>query len=161
MLSQEVTPGKQYRMMPYWVYSASAPIDSSPAVANELAFTGDQSGTVSAVRIGTGALAWSAAAGGPVESTPAVDHAAGLVVVGSSDGAISAYLARTGKLAWRTSTSAAVKSSPLIYNGTVYVASENTSCTRSRRRPERSGGRLRLPGRPTARPRWIRGRPPS
>ena len=126
VLSQEVTPGKQYRMMPYWVYSASAPIGGSPAVANGLAFTGDQSGTVSAVRIGTGALAWSAAAGGPVESTPAVDHAAGLVVVGSSDGAISAYLARTGKLAWRTSTSAAVKSSPLIYNGTVYVASDNS-----------------------------------
>jgi outer membrane protein assembly factor BamB len=126
VLSQEVTPGKQYRMMPYWVYSASAPIGASPAVANGLAFTGDQSGTVSAVRIATGALAWSAAAGGSVQSSPAVDHAAGLVVVGSSDGGISAYLARTGKLAWRISTSGAVKSSPLIYNGTVYVASENS-----------------------------------
>ena len=126
VLSQEVTPGKHYRMMPNWVYSASAAIQSSPAVSDGRAFIGDESGTLSSVRIQTGALAWAAATGGSVASSPAVDRAAGLVVVGSADGSISAYAERSGKLAWRLATSGAVKSSPLIYHGVVYIGSENS-----------------------------------
>ncbi len=125
VLSEEVTPGKQFRMMPYWVYSAPAPIQSSPAVADGLAFAGDQSGTLSAVRIATGALAWSASVGGTVGSSPAVDRADGMVVVGSSTGSISAYKERTGKLAWRVKTAGAVTSSPLVYHGAVYVGSRD------------------------------------
>jgi outer membrane protein assembly factor BamB len=125
VLSEEVTPGKQYRMMPYWVYSAPASIQSSPAVSDGRAFVGDESGTLSAIRIATGGLAWSAAIGAAVESSPAVDRAAGLVVVGSDDGSIRAYNERSGKLAWRINTSGPVKSSPLIYKGAVYIGSEN------------------------------------
>ena len=125
VLSEEVTPGKQYRMMPYWVYSASAPIDGSPAVADGRAFAGDHGGTLSAVDLVTGGLAWSAAVGGSVDSSPAVDQAAGLVVVGSSSDKVSAYKERTGALAWSTGTGGAVTSSPLIYNGVVYIGSDD------------------------------------
>lgn len=125
VLSEEVTPGKQYRMMPYWVYSASAPIQSSPAVSDGRAFAGDHGGTLSAVSLLTGGLAWSVAVGGAVDSSPAVDRAAGLVIVGSSNGKVSAYKERTGALAWRASTGAAVKSSPLISGGVVYVGSDD------------------------------------
>jgi len=125
VLSEEVTPGKQFRMMPYWVYSAPASIQSSPAVADGLAFAGDQSGRLSAVRIATGALAWSASVGGTVGSSPAVDRADGVVVVGSSNGGITAYKERTGKLAWRVKTAAAVTSSPLVNHGAVYAGSRD------------------------------------
>jgi outer membrane protein assembly factor BamB len=125
VLTEEVTPGKQFRMMPYWAYSASAPIEGSPAVADGRAFAGDHGGTLSAVNLVTGGLAWSAAVGGSVDSSPAVDHAAGLVVVGSSNGKVSAYRERTGKLAWSATTAGAVQSSPLIYHGVVYIGSDD------------------------------------
>jgi len=125
VLSEEVTPGKQYRMMPYWVYSAAAPIDSSPAVANQRAFIGDTSGKLSAIHIATGAVAWSAPVGGAVDSSPAVDPAASLVVVGSSNNKVSAYAAGSGKLAWAVTTAGAVKSSPLIYHNVVYVGADD------------------------------------
>ena len=125
VLSEEVTPGKQYRMMPYWVYSASAPVESSPAVADGRAFAGDHGGTLSAVNLVTGGLAWSAAVGGSVDSSPAVDQAAGLVVVGSSNDKVSAYKERSGAVAWSTGTGGAVTSSPLIYRRVVYVGSDD------------------------------------
>jgi outer membrane protein assembly factor BamB len=123
VLSEEVTPGKQYRMKPYWVYAASAPIDSSPAVVSQLAFAGDSAGTLTAVHILTGALAWTASPGGAVDSSPAVDPAAGLVVAGSSNDTVSAYAEHTGKRAWTITTGGPVTSSPLIYHGVVYVGS--------------------------------------
>ena len=125
VLSEEVTPGKQYRMKPFWVFSASAPIDSSPAVASQLAFAGDTSGTLTAVHILTGAQAWSASPGGAVDSSPAVDPAAGLVVAGSTNDKVSAYAEHDGKPAWTVTTGGPVKSSPLIYNGVVYVGAED------------------------------------
>ncbi len=123
VLSEEVTPGKPYRMMPYWVYSASAAVNTSPAVADGKVFFGDQSGGLSAVNLNTGGLAWSATAGGAIESSPAVDGAARLVVAGSSDGKVHAWSEYDGKPAWQVSTGGAVTSSPLIYKGTVYVGS--------------------------------------
>jgi outer membrane protein assembly factor BamB len=125
VLSHEVTPGKPYRMRPYFVYSAAAPIDSTPAVASQLAFAGDTGGTLSAVHILTGALAWSASVGGAVDSSPAVDTAARLVVAGSSNNKVSAFAEYTGKPAWTVSTGAPVKSSPLIYHNVVYVGANN------------------------------------
>ena len=125
VLSEEVTPGKQYRMMPYWVYSASAPIEGSPAVVDGRAFAGDHGGTLSAVDLVTGGLAWSAAVGGSVDSSPAVDQAAGLVIVGSSNDKVSAYKERSGAVAWSAATGGAVTSSPLIYHGVVYVGSDD------------------------------------
>ncbi len=123
VLSEEVTPGKPYRMMPNWVYSAPGAIGSSPAVADGKAFFGDQSGVLSAVNLNTGALAWSATAGGAIGSSPAVDGSARLVVAGSSDGKVYAWSEYDGKPAWQVSTGGAVTSSPLIYGGVVYVGS--------------------------------------
>src|SRR5262245_52278053 len=125
VLSIEVTPGKQYRLNPYFVYSAAAPIDSSPAVADQMAFVGDGSGTLTAVHITTGATAWSATPGGTINSSPAVDSAAKLVVVGSSNDTVSGYAEKTGKPAWTVTTGGAVTSSPLIYGGVVYVGAKD------------------------------------
>src|SRR5262249_16900999 len=83
-LSIAGTPGRASRLNPYFVYSAAAPIDSSPAVTDQMAFAGDASGTLSAVRTTTGGLAWTATPGGTITSSQAVDSSAGLVVVGSS-----------------------------------------------------------------------------
>ena len=123
VLAEEETPGKQYRMMPNWVYSAPGAIDSSPAVIDGKVFFGDQSGVLSAVNLGTGALAWSATAGGAIASSPAVDGSARLVIAGSADGNVYAWSEYSGKLAWQVSTGGSVTSSPVIAGGTVYVGS--------------------------------------
>ncbi len=125
VLSEEVTPGKPYRMRPYFVYSAAAAINSNPAVASQLAFAGDTSGTLSAVHILTGALAWSASVGGAVDSSPAVDTATRLVVAGSSNNKVSALAEYTGKPAWTVTTGGPVKSSPVIFHNVVYVGADN------------------------------------
>ncbi|HEX2319290.1 MAG TPA: PQQ-binding-like beta-propeller repeat protein [Streptosporangiaceae bacterium] len=125
VLSEEVTPGKPYRMRPYFVYTAAAPVDSSPAVASQLAFAGNTAGTLSAVHILTGALAWSASVGGAVDSSPAVDTAAGLVVAGSSNDKVSAFNEHTGKPAWTVKTGGRVRSSPLIFHNVVYVGADD------------------------------------
>src|SRR5262249_6112094 len=125
VLSIEVTPGRAYRLNPYFVYSAASPIDSSPAVTDQMAFAGDASGTLSAVRTTTGGLAWTATPGGTITSSPAVDSSAGLVVVGSSSNTVSAYAEKTGKPAWTAATGGAVTSSPLIYGGVVYVGAQD------------------------------------
>lgn len=125
VLSQEVTPGKQYRLIPYWAYSGPAAIRSSPAVADGLAFTGDDSGAVYAVTVATGGLAWSAATGGAVDSSPAVDSGARLVIVGSTDGKVYALGEKTGAVVWTAATGGAVESSPLISHGVVYIGSDD------------------------------------
>jgi outer membrane protein assembly factor BamB len=107
VLTIEVTPGREYRLNPYFVYSAAAPIDSSPAVVDQMGFAGDGSGTLSADRVTTGGRAWSASPGGTITSSPAVDSAAGLVVVGSLKNTVSAYAKKTGKPAWPVATGGA------------------------------------------------------
>ncbi|HWG64792.1 MAG TPA: PQQ-binding-like beta-propeller repeat protein [Streptosporangiaceae bacterium] len=125
VLSQEVTPGKIYRLQPYWAYSMSAPIHSTPAVADGFAFVGDDSGAVTAVKLSTGGLAWSATTGGALDSSPAVDSSAGLVVVGSNDGKVYAFSEKTGAVVWTATTGGPVTSSPLISGGVVYVGSND------------------------------------
>ena len=64
---------------------------------------------------------WSAATGGPVQSSPVV--AAGIAYVGSDDGHLYAYDAVTGAPRWNRDTSAAIVAAPAVANGVVFVGS--------------------------------------
>jgi eukaryotic-like serine/threonine-protein kinase len=84
---------------------------------------------------GTTFVALDAATGRPVwqahdpvsflDSRPAYDPAAGLVLAGASNGQLFAYDARTGQLRWCFSTDSALASDPQVLDGVAYVTSQN------------------------------------
>jgi outer membrane protein assembly factor BamB len=125
-LGQEETPGKQYRMEPTVEYNTGAPVDSSPAVSNLVAYIGNTAGDVDAISTVTGARLWQATTGGAVDSSPAVDTAgSGLVIAGSNDGNVYGFNLKTGATVWKTATGGAVGSSPDLLNGVVYIGSNS------------------------------------
>lgn len=125
VLGQEVDPSKPLRLVPGMVVQTGAPVRSSPAVSNLVAYVGNDAGDVDAISTTTGGLLWQAKTGGPVHSSPVIDPNAGLVIVGSSDGNVYALTVKTGATAWQTATGGAVTSSPAIVNGVVYVGSSD------------------------------------
>jgi outer membrane protein assembly factor BamB len=124
-LGTEYDPTKNYRLVPSTVYETGAPVNSSPAVYNLVAYVGNNAGDVDAVSTTTGDLVWQAKTGGAVDSSPSLDVPAGLVVVGSGDGNVYAFKLKTGATAWSTATGGAVSSSPAIVDGVVYVGSSD------------------------------------
>ncbi len=68
-------------------------------------------------------LAWSFKTGGPVKSSPAVEHDA--VWIGSDDGNVYALALRTGQKKWAFKTGGEVESSPLILSNRVFVGSSD------------------------------------
>jgi outer membrane protein assembly factor BamB len=124
-LSTQETPGRGYGLDPSAVYDTGAPVRSSAAVADLVAYIGNDAGDVDAVSTANGALLWQASTGGPVDSSPAIDPKAGLVVVGSGDDNVYAFNINTGATVWKTPTGAAVESSPAIADGVVYVGSDD------------------------------------
>lgn len=124
-LSQEETPGETYRLKAAVVYDTGAPVRSSPAVANQVAYVGNDAGDVEAISTTIGASVWQATTGGPVDSSPAIDPKADLVIVGSGDDNVYAFNMQTGATVWKTPTGGAVESSPALVNGVVYVGSDD------------------------------------
>jgi outer membrane protein assembly factor BamB len=110
---------------PRWTFSAPANIASTPAVTKRLAFVGDLAGTLFALHIANGSVAWKMQTGGSIFSSPAV--ADDQVVFGSGDGNVYCLQQKTGELKWKFATKAAVLASPLIANGNVFIASSDHS----------------------------------
>ena len=75
-----------------------------------------------ALNANTGAVLWSYATGGSVDSSPAVAN--GVVYVGSDDNSVYALNAKTGARLWSYATGGSVESSPIVANGMVYVSSD-------------------------------------
>lgn len=95
---------------------------SSPAYVGGLTYVGSLDDKLYALT-DTGAVQWTATAGGGIESSPAV--AKGNVYVGCNDGKIYAFNAQTGALVWSAATGAAVTSSPTVAGNVLYVGSED------------------------------------
>lgn len=125
VLDRVEVPDKIYRFKPAAVYDTGSAVESSPAVANKMAYVGNDAGDLVAVHSTTGALAWSAETGGAIKSSPALDLAKNRVIVGSGDGSVYAFNISNGQKIWQTATGGAVDSSPTIVNGVVYVGSDS------------------------------------
>jgi outer membrane protein assembly factor BamB len=104
-----------------WRFDAGWTIASSAAVFGETVIFGDASGSVRALRIADGSIAWEFKTDDPIYSTP--DVSAGRVVFGGTDGMIYALDARLGSLAWKMTTGGPVVACPRIVDGVVYVGS--------------------------------------
>jgi outer membrane protein assembly factor BamB len=125
VLERVEVPDKIYRMKPSAVHDTGAAIESSAAVANKIAYVGNDAGDLEAVHTVSGALAWHTVTGGAIKSSPALDVNKGLVIVGSDDGSVYAFNLHNGKTVWQKATGGGVSSSPTIAGGVVYVGSSD------------------------------------
>jgi outer membrane protein assembly factor BamB/photosystem II stability/assembly factor-like uncharacterized protein len=127
-----------------WTASTGAPTDTSPAVANGVAYIGSFDGKLYAYDASGSAGCsstpkvcsplWTGATGSLLYSSPAVDH--GVVYVGSTDGKLYAFDAdgasgcsgnpKTCAPLWTASTGGQIQSSPTVDGGRVYVGSNDS-----------------------------------
>jgi outer membrane protein assembly factor BamB len=121
-LTKVVSPGKNQRLGVAWAFPTHAPVASSPAVVNQVAYVGNQAGSLYAVDTHTGGSVWKYATGGAVTSSPAVDR--GLVIVGSGSNVV-AVNQLSGTLTWSTLSGGTIESSPAVSGGVVYVGSDD------------------------------------
>jgi len=110
---------------PQWTFSAPANIASTPAVTKSFAFVGDLAGTMYALHMRDGTIAWKMQTGGSIFSSPAIES--DRLVFGSGDGSVYCLNQKTGNLTWKFETRAAVLASPLIANKKVFIASSDHS----------------------------------
>jgi outer membrane protein assembly factor BamB len=106
-----------------WRYEAGWTIASSAAVLGETVVFGDASGSVKALRISDGTIAWEFKTYDPIYSTP--DAAGGRVVFGSTDGTIYCLDGRIGTLVWKVLAGGPVVACPRIANGSVYIGASD------------------------------------
>ena len=115
----DLFPGVRER----WRFEAGWTIASSAAVIGETIAFGDASGSVKALRIADGSIAWEFKTDDPIYSTP--DAANGRVVVGGTNGAIYCLDGRTGALVWKVLAGGPVVASPRIAKGVVYIGASD------------------------------------
>ena len=108
-----------------WSISSRSNIISTPAVAGDFVFVGNQQGECVCVSLKTGQQKWIHKAHGSIFSSPAVSH--DRVVFGSSDGFVYCLLTKTGKLDWAMKTTAAVLGSPIISGDTIFIGGSDHS----------------------------------
>lgn len=128
VMNRVEVPDMIYRLKTSAEHNTGAAVKSSVAVANRVAYAGNDAGDLVAVHTVTGALAWrktKTTTGGAITSSPAVDIKKSLVIVGSDGGSVFAFNSHSGKKIWSHNTGAAVNSSPAIAGGVVYIGSSN------------------------------------
>jgi outer membrane protein assembly factor BamB/predicted phosphodiesterase len=106
-----------------WRHETGWTIASSAAVFGETVILGDASGSVKALRVADGSIAWEFKTLDPVYSTP--DVGGGKVVFGGTDGVVYALDARLGTPAWKVATGGPVVACPRIAGGVVYIGSSD------------------------------------
>jgi outer membrane protein assembly factor BamB len=120
-------PGQNILLYPAWRFAAgTAP--TPPAVADQLVYVGDHTGTLHALRAtdGTQKWSWRTPTAAAITGSPAVDAAAGLAFAAAANGGLYAIFTsgpRVGTLAWSASVGSGDIQSPAFDGKTVYAAS--------------------------------------
>jgi outer membrane protein assembly factor BamB len=126
VIQNTVDPGQSILLDPAWRFSAGAAL-TSPTVADQVVYAGDQQGILHALRArdGTQLWTWSTPTGAAITGAPAVDAATGLAFVGAADGTLYAVVTSgpsAGTLAWSALVGAGNVQSPAFGGTTVYAA---------------------------------------
>jgi outer membrane protein assembly factor BamB/predicted phosphodiesterase len=108
-----------------WEFSSDANIISTPAVANERVFVGNQNGVMTCFSLNDGKPLWKFRTEGSIFSSPAVAN--GKLVFGSGDGNVYCVDVNKGKLIWKYKTAASVLGSPVINGDTVFIGGSDHS----------------------------------
>lgn len=109
-----------------WTRYLSAPIASSPSIADSMVFIGTMDGAFHALDMTAGQTIWSISVGSPISSTPAVDE--GVIIFGSQKpGKIYAVDEYTGIIRWTYEIPEGnpVYSSPTIKDRKVFICSSD------------------------------------
>jgi outer membrane protein assembly factor BamB len=106
-----------------WRFDAGWTIASSAAVSLDTVVFGDASGSVRALRIADGSIAWEYKTDDPVYSTP--DVSGGRVVFGCTNGTIYCLDARVGTVVWKVPAAGPVVACPRVVDGTVFIGSSD------------------------------------
>ena len=109
-----------------WEFSmeSDGPEYSSPAIYNNIIYTGSDDGHIYALNADTGDLKWKYKTGYCAYSSPAISSD-GTVFIGSYDGNIYALDANIGDLKWKYRTDGWIFSSPTISNEKVFIGSKD------------------------------------
>lgn len=117
--------GKYSQVKKAWEFSSDANIISTPAVANERVFVGNQNGVMTCFSLKDGKPLWKFRTEGSIFSSPAVAN--GKLVFGSGDGNVYCVDVNKGKLIWKYKTAASVLGSPVINGDTVFIGGSDHS----------------------------------
>jgi outer membrane protein assembly factor BamB len=99
------------------------PVFSSPTLAGGRVLVGADDGSLLAVDVARGSVAWSVSLGGKVRATPAVDGP--WAFVGDFAGRLHALKVEDGARGWSTDLGAALYSSPAVTDALVVVGSND------------------------------------
>ena len=105
-----------------WSVAGTTGFDTTPAFSQGIAYVGDESGVLHAVRMTSGQPVFTTTIGADIGSSPAVDG--GRVFVGDDAGVLTAVNAATGAIEW-TAEFGGLVSTPVVSDGTVYVGSSS------------------------------------
>lgn len=107
-----------------WYAAAGAPVETSPAIVNGLAYFGNDAGTMRAVATQNSVPVWSytVPSGAAIRSSPAIDS--GLAIFGADDGMLYRLSAATGAPSTPTNLGGKLLS-PAVTGGAIYVASRD------------------------------------
>jgi outer membrane protein assembly factor BamB len=105
-----------------WKYSAGGAINDSPAILDGIAYFGDDSGTLNAVRTSAGSPVWTykIPSGQPIRSSPAIDEN-GNIIFGANDGNV--YILNSSGASVATKGLGGNLGAPAYDNGNIFIAS--------------------------------------
>ena len=128
ILLRLVAPGPPAFLSQAWSYPDGAAVTTSIALAHDVAYFGDEAGTVTALDVQNGEPVWSGTQTSAIDSAPAL---AGAQVFFGTEGSptaspsVVALSTADGTQTWSTLTSSAVESSPAVSGGQLYVGSDD------------------------------------
>jgi eukaryotic-like serine/threonine-protein kinase len=117
------TPTPEQGPKPLWTFECEDEVRGSPAIKNEVLFTGSYDHNLYALNANTGEFLWKYPTEGGIVSKPAFFE--GNIYFGSEDKRLHAVYARTGKLVWNYYTEGPIFSSPHISEGHVFIGSDD------------------------------------
>jgi outer membrane protein assembly factor BamB len=106
-----------------WTFPVSSGTESSPMIAGNSVYFGDQAGTFYSLNIRTGRVNWSFATGGSIKG--GADYYDGNLYFGNYAGQFYAVNARSGREVWGDSPGGQFYSTPAVAYGRVYVGNKN------------------------------------
>jgi outer membrane protein assembly factor BamB len=123
ILTHAIAPGPPQFLTLAWSLMLTTPLHTSAAVTQEIAYVGDDSGTVTAIDVRNGEPLWSATESSAIDSSPAVSNS--YVFFGTEGDSVVALNRTAGSRAWSTPTSSDVESAPALAGQELFVGSDD------------------------------------
>lgn len=109
-----------------WSYVTGGAIVSQPLVSGSVLYAGSSDTHLYAINATYGTLLWQTSTGsGVVQAPPAISGKT--LYAGASDDNLYAFSLTSGALLWSYTTSGAIAATPQLFNGAIYVGSEDNA----------------------------------